>query len=526
MRLAWFSPMPPAASGIATCSAELVAGLSAEHQIDVFVDEPAARTTVHGTGTLHSAHEFLSRHRARPYDLTVYQLGNSSHHDYLWPYLFRYPGLVVLHDPHLHHARAAALLRTNRPDDYRAEFAASHPDAAPDLGELAVAGFDNHIYYACPMNRLVIQASRMTAVHAAPGAAALTADIPGAYVRHIHLGHGELLSDAQVAALRTKLRRERRITEEAVVFGVFGALTPEKRVPQVLDAFEALLPYSRDAHLILAGAPALYYDVAADVEKRRLGPHVTITGYLESETLLTECIAACDVALSLRWPTAREISGPWLRALAAGRPTIIMDLEHLADVPSLDPRTWRLNAAGIGDSSLGTRGSGVALRASPREDPFTDPERLIPNPGSRIPNPKPPAYAAERLRRGLAVAPPECTGSGGGQIPDPVTVAIDVMDEAHSLRLAMRRLAADPALRAALGSAGRAYWRREHSRARMLEDYRAALAAAAALPVPDPALPRHLVNDGDGRLATLLGGFGVTVPFRRSGRDMAIADAL
>ncbi|MDQ3212769.1 MAG: glycosyltransferase family 4 protein [Acidobacteriota bacterium] len=480
MRLAWFSPMPPAASGIATCSAELVAGLSAEHQIDVFVDEPAARTTVHGTGTLHSAHEFLSRHRARPYDLTVYQLGNSSHHDYLWPYLFRYPGLVVLHDPHLHHARAAALLRTNRPDDYRAEFAASHPDAAPDLGELAVAGFDNHIYYACPMNRLVIQASRMTAVHAAPGAAALTADIPGAYVRHIHLGHGELLSDAQVAALRTKLRRERRITEEAVVFGVFGALTPEKRVPQVLDAFEALLPYSRDAHLILAGAPAPYYDVAADVEKRRLGPHVTITGYLESETLLTECIAACDVALSLRWPTAREISGPWLRALAAGRPTIIMDLEHLADVPSLDPRTWRLNAAGIGDSGLGTRGSGVALRASPREDPFTD----------------------------------------------PVTVAIDVMDEAHSLRLAMRRLAADPALRAALGSAGRAYWRREHSRARMLEDYRAALAAAAALPVPDPALPRHLVNDGDGRLATLLGGFGVTVPFRRSGRDMAIADAL
>ena len=100
------------------------------------------------------------------------------------------------------------------------------------------------------------------------------------------------------------------------------------------------------------------------------------------------------------------------------------------------------------------------------------------------------------------------------------------MDEAHSLRLAMRRLAADPALRAALGSAGRAYWRREHSRARMLEDYRAALAAAAALPVPDPALPRHLVNDGDGRLATLLGGFGVTVPFRRSGRHMAIADAL
>ena len=27
---------------------------------------------------------------------------------------------------------------------------------------------------------------------------------------------------------------------------------------------------------------------------------------------------ACDVSLNLRWPTAREMSGPWLRALAAG----------------------------------------------------------------------------------------------------------------------------------------------------------------------------------------------------------------
>ena len=108
MRLAWFSPMPPVPSGIAACSAGLVAALGDEHQIDVYVDEPVTRLA---PGT-RSAHEFVWRHRLDPYDLTVYQLGNSSHHDFLWPYLFRYPGLTVLHDAHLHHARAAALLRT------------------------------------------------------------------------------------------------------------------------------------------------------------------------------------------------------------------------------------------------------------------------------------------------------------------------------------------------------------------------------------------------------------------------------
>ncbi len=102
-RLAWFSPMPPVPTGVAACSADLVAALGDEHEIDLFVDEPVARVA---PGT-RSAHDFVWRHQRQPYDLTVYQVGNSSHHDYLWPYLFRYPGLTVLHDAHLHHARAA-----------------------------------------------------------------------------------------------------------------------------------------------------------------------------------------------------------------------------------------------------------------------------------------------------------------------------------------------------------------------------------------------------------------------------------
>ena len=65
------------------------------------------------------------------YDLVVYQLGNSSVHDFTWPYLFRWPGLVVMHDTSLHHARAQALLGRLRLDAYRAEFAWNHPGVRP-----------------------------------------------------------------------------------------------------------------------------------------------------------------------------------------------------------------------------------------------------------------------------------------------------------------------------------------------------------------------------------------------------------
>ena len=474
MRLAWFSPMPPVPSGVAACSAELVAALGAQHQIDVYCDEgPVARAS--GTG---SAHNFVWRHRLQPYDLTVYQVGNSSHHDYMWPYLFRYPGLTVLHDAHLHHARAAALLRTRRAADYRAEFAANHPDANTDLAELAVAGFDNHLYYSWPMTRLVIEASRFTAVHTAPVACALKEEFPRSAVTSLRLAHGTLVTEAQARDSRERVRRMSGIPGDAIVFGVFGGLTPEKRIPQILEAIRAILPYAPTAHLLLAGGPARHYDVHADVRNRGLETRTTITGYVESDHELTAHMAACDVSLNLRWPTAREMSGPWLRALAAGRPTIITDLAHLADVPALDPRTWRITpGSGIRGPGSGVRGAGSARSNARPVNDLTGSD-----PGSRIPDP--------------------------GSDP-PVCVAIDILDEDHSLRLAMRRLASDPALRASLGAAGQRYWEQEHSMARMLEDYERILAEAAARPAPQVTLPAHLLTDGDVLLREILKDFSV-----------------
>ena len=431
--------MPPVPSGIAACSAELVAALRARHQIDVYRDEAPLASAP----DTESAHTFVWRHRREPYDLTVYQVGNSSHHDYLWPYLFRYPGLTVLHDAHLHHARAASLLRTERRGDYRAEFVANHPDLNANLAELAVAGFDNQLYYSWPMRRLVVERSRLIAVHSRALASTLAAESPSAAVTSVRLAHGVLVNGDDAHRHRLRVRHQQGIEAGATVFGVYGGLAPEKRVPQILSAFRALLPYAPEAHLLLAGAPARHYDVAADVRSHGLERQTTITGYLESEAELTAHLAACDVSINLRWPTAREMSGPWLRALAAGLPTITTDLVHLADVPSLDPRTWRVHS---------------------------------PAPASRIPHPD----------------------------SEAICVAIDILDEDHSLRLAMRRLALDPALRVSLGAAGQRHWINEHSMPRMVEDYERILSRASALPVPGIPLPPHLVNDGDAVLKQTL----------------------
>ncbi len=454
--------MPPVRTGIAAVSAELVATLGQEHVIDVYTD-----TSVPG------AHDFVWRQRQRPYDLIVYQVGNSSHHDYIWPYLFRYPGLTVLHDAHLHHARAATLLRTTRARDYRAEFAANHPDVNPDLAELAVAGFDNHLYYSWPMTRLVIEASKLTAVHAPVLAASLREGHPGVRIESIRLAHGEPVTADRARDARARIRAAHGIAADAIVFGVFGGLTPDKRIPQILDALDAVLPHAPSAHLLFAGAPAQHFDAEAAVRDRHLEAHVTIAGYLADAHELTDHMTACDVSINLRWPTAREMSGPWLRALAAGLPTITTDLAHLADLASLDPRTWAIRP-GSGIRDPGSEPQSHSTSGSNRSDPGSRSDRA-----SRIPN------------------------------RDAVAIAVDILDEDHSLRLAMRRLATDAALRASLGASARSYWEREHSMPRMLEDYRRVISDAAAAPPPGPRLPAHLIDDGDRKLKDLLDQFGI-----------------
>jgi glycosyltransferase involved in cell wall biosynthesis len=453
--------MPPVRTGIAAVSAELVVALSGEHVIEVY--------------THANAYDFVWRQRQKPYDLIVYQIGNSSHHDYIWPYLFRYPGLTVLHDAHLHHARAATLLRTKRARDYRAEFAANHPDANPDLAELAVAGFDNHLYYSWPMTRLVIEASKVTAVHTPALATALRDEHPTGRIEAIHLAHGAAIPPERARAARSRVRGSHGIPDDAILFGVFGGLTPEKRIPQILDALTAVLPYAPNARLLLAGANAQHFDASAAVRDGGLEAHVTMAGYLPDDEAVTDALAACDVSINVRWPTAREMSGPWLRALAAGLPTITTDLAHLADVPSLDPRTWtRRDAAGDWRSFESLR-----TVLSPVEG------RL--------------AAGTETTNREARTAKRE-----------PVTIAIDILDEDHSLRLAMRRLATDAALRASLGASARTYWAQEHSMPRMLEDYRRVIADAVAAPTPKPPSPAHLVNDGDRKVKDLLRPFAIT----------------
>jgi glycosyltransferase involved in cell wall biosynthesis len=336
MRVAWFSPLPPVRSGISAYSAELLPRLEGSHAIERFAEA--------------DAHQFVWKARREPYDLVVYQLGNAPCHDYMWAYLAAYPGLVVLHDARLHQARARSLLSQRRFDDYRREFRYDHPDATPDVAEYAVEGLGGPIYYFWSMLRVVMRTARTVAVHNARVAEELREAYPDVAVEVIRMGvprdtRPDAQADAARADARSAARRALGLPQTSVVFAAFGKVTAEKRIGQILAALGALAADGRDVRLLLVGDAEEYATLGDEMARHGVADRVQVTGHVPDEAIGSH-LAAADVCLCLRWPTAQETSASWLRCLAAARPTVVSDLANLVDVATIDPRDGRTSPAG------------------------------------------------------------------------------------------------------------------------------------------------------------------------------------
>ena len=342
-RLAWFSPVRPVKSGISQYNHELLPALAADHDIDVYVDGRAEQfVSPDSRVRLFDAHDFVWTNSRRPYDLVVYQIGNAPCHDYMWAYLVRYAGLVVLHDGQLHHARGRMLLQQRQPrhDDYRREFWYNHPDANPDLAELGVVGLLGSLTYLWPMLRIVVESSRRVLVHNDWLGEQIREAHPDAIVDVVEMGVPE---PTPQSGARERIRSRYGIAQDDVVFTAFGKVTPEKRLREALRAMASVRDAAPQAHLLVAGELVDYYDLRAEAQALGMGGRVTFAGYL-ADAEIGDYFAASDICLCMRWPTSRETSASWLRCLAAGKPTISTDLVHTVDMPAIDPRNWSLLA--------------------------------------------------------------------------------------------------------------------------------------------------------------------------------------
>ena len=221
-----------------------------------------------------------------------------------------------------------------------AELAFNHPTLPPERAAIGVAGFGGPISYFWPMLRSVVLSARRVAVHNPLVAAELHESFDGAAVDVIRLGVADPLASAGPREdARARARERLGIAPDAFVVLAYGGVTPEKRITAAIHAIAATRHHHHDLRLMLVGTGPGTYDPRIVARAAGVADRLTVAGYVSPEELPSSLLAA-DAALALRWPTARETSAAWVQCIAAGLPTVLTDLVHLAHIPALEPRGW------------------------------------------------------------------------------------------------------------------------------------------------------------------------------------------
>ena len=309
MRVAFFSPMPPARSGIADYSAALVEPLGRLAELEVFAGASAS-----------------SAFDAARFDIAFYQVGNNACHSFVYEAALAHPGVVVLHEANLHHLIAETTIRRGDWDAYLREAEYEGGAAALAYAQRVRALEAGPDYEGLPMTRRLIERSRGIVVHSTAVLDHVRAAGYGGPVARIP--HGAWVADPDRGAWRERLG----IDETTPLIGIFGYLKPYKRIPESLRAFRRLLRLEPRARMILVGEPHPDCPVDSLIASLGLGSSVRVLGYLPIGDF-TGAMAACDIVLNLRYPTVGESSGSLLRALGLGRPALVSDVGAFRDLP-------------------------------------------------------------------------------------------------------------------------------------------------------------------------------------------------
>jgi glycosyltransferase involved in cell wall biosynthesis/SAM-dependent methyltransferase len=307
IKLAFFSPLPPARSGIADYSAALLDELAKLVDVQAFSTKPG-------------------HFDSRKFDAVLYQVGNNAHHDFCYETALEHPGVVVVHEANLHHLIADMTIKRG---DWNAYMQAIEQEGGPAALEYAQrvraleVGPD---YEGVPMLRRLLSRSKAAVVHSGCVESELrNAGFEGPVAK---IPHGAWIPEASRMEYRTRLG----LDEVTPLIGIFGFLKPYKRIAESLRALRRLVRVQPKVKMILVGEPHPEFALESLIQSLGLAPYVRVLGFRPIDEFV-RYMAACDIVLNLRYPTVGENSGTLMRALGLGKAVIVSEVGSFSELP-------------------------------------------------------------------------------------------------------------------------------------------------------------------------------------------------
>lgn len=333
-KIAFFSPLPPLQSGISDYSVDILRALKCYCDIDVYIDkgyEPQVEfgDVIH----IYSYKQFESH--AHEYTDIIYQVGNSTFHLYMYEFIKKYPGIVVLHDYNMHGVLLHDSLGggKNNFKQYRTYLLEDYPES--QVSEYLDALQKGQCAYKMrewELNGIVTNYARKIIVHSFDAKEKLLQRDIARDVRQIwsFVNLEKVLSKDQ----RVELKEGNGYGKNEILVAAFGHIHETKRAIPILKAMGKLVKEYHNVKMVFVGklADELKNEFYEVVNGEGLHESVKVTGYTSLQEF-EEYISATDICLNLRYPYNGETSASLVRNLAKGNIVITNQIGSFAEIP-------------------------------------------------------------------------------------------------------------------------------------------------------------------------------------------------
>jgi glycosyltransferase involved in cell wall biosynthesis len=257
------------------------------------------------------------------HDLVIQQMGNSSAHAFQWPLLEALPSVCHFHDLIYHRFWVWYYFRfLKKPHRYFRELFRFYPGLKRQFWWKGFSIWRRSSLNSYPLIEPHVEKSIGCIVHSEYSKGIIQRAFPNKPIYKMPLHKGNLVPANAYHP------------SEALHFGIFGSVLPNKRVDLIFQTFASLDREFPHWTITLVGPVAKnclsLYKLARKLEIEK---KVTFMGKVDKSVYL-EQLNRIDCCISLRSPSSGESSGVVTECLILGVPVLVADLMWFSELPS------------------------------------------------------------------------------------------------------------------------------------------------------------------------------------------------
>ncbi len=327
-KLAFFTPLPPAPSGIADFSARLLNDITKSTDVHVYTNRISYTAENRKRyQSLKVIDGVIPASELEQYDLIIYQIGSHRMHAAIYLQSLLTPGIIMLHETMLHQLVKFITFGIGFEDDYRAELEFAYGSEGREVARLVKTGraASDTLFFNYPLFERIVSRSYGVITTTEFSKRLVAVKFPGKMVMHSPISVE--LPDAQ--RFNSKVVQKSGSKADFLV-GVFGLITPVKEIDLLIDVFREI--GDPRIKLCLVGGVDLNYNLESKLNEAGNPENIIVTGRLPRDEF-DEWLDAVDICVNLRYPSGGESSAALLEMMAAGKAVIVPDYAQFLEFP-------------------------------------------------------------------------------------------------------------------------------------------------------------------------------------------------